>query len=101
MTTNLAQCLVAYAGESLACPDCGVELGVFDEDVYAAGPPWPLTFERQPCFVSQGGLPVLVCDVCGGLPVASDDPIEALRPIVSSTNPRIHLSTGWRWLTGE
>lgn len=98
LTPDLSQCLVAYAGEVIACPECFEPLAVFEADAYGR-PPFPLeslpggTWMRLTARQSIDGRAgrTLRCRRCG-----------SSRPTASiNGEPRIHLSTGWRALGGE
>jgi hypothetical protein len=89
--------VVAFAGEEIVCPDCGVVLATFTDDAFGASGCWPLTF-----LVDTGG--VSICP-CGGnfLPIPSTDN-HTPRHVAEGLGGelQIHLRsgewTGWRML---
>lgn len=105
LSLDLSQCLVAYAGEVITCPECSRPYATFTADAY--GPlyrDWPLSVPIQP---SNGYCPA--CSTPYGttsenaphfVSVAAGVDLLA-KGWANDPRLRLHLSTGWRDMGGE
>lgn len=97
MECDLSYCLIARAGEIIACPDCGASIAQFNQDCYfdyVAG-----TIKLMGSGVILRGH--LLCGRCGGAPTPSGASGGDTDDILKASRLRIFLSTGWRELGGE
>lgn len=99
MEPDLSQCLVAYAGEVITCPECGAELAVFATDIMGNTPhPWPVDDLAAALreFSPEGSF--LGCR-CGGDPATGGG--RAGLWLRDAIGPQLNIGGHWRAIGGE
>jgi hypothetical protein len=104
LEVDLSECLVAYKGEVITCPECGRPYATFTADSY--GPVYRDWSLSTPIAPSRG-----YCPDCGQVfgTTATDVPHIAtssgvdllVKAQAGDSRLRLHLSSGWRTLGGE
>jgi len=97
MEVDLSQCLIAYEGEIITCPACGLCLAVFTVDAWEGLYFEDLAILEGMTYVYPDDTLALFCPHCkvDALATTQGELIE------NASGPRVHLSTGWRDLGGE